>query len=110
VVLVAGLLIVLASGAWTVRRSKAGILAATAASVKAAIVGQAGIAVPYLLALRRAGVSSFLGHSIYYWFVYTLAINLALSLVFGVMFGVMGALLGRGIARFRGSMDQPTRY
>jgi hypothetical protein len=96
----AGLLIVLAAGAWTVARSKARILAAAVASAKAAAIGQAGMVVLYLLALSRESAYSFQGHGIYYWFLYTLAINLALSLMFG--FG--GALLGRSIARFRGSM------
>jgi hypothetical protein len=96
----AGLLIVLVAGAWTERRSKVGILAATAASAKAAVIGQAGTVVLYLLALPRESAYSFRGHGIYYWFLYTLAINLTLSLVFGFA----GALLGRSVARFRGSM------
>jgi len=96
----AGLLIVLAAGAWTVRRSKVGILAATTASAKAALIGQAGTVVLYIPVLLREGAYSFRGHGIYYWFLYTLAMNLALSLVFGFA----GALLGRSIDRFRGSM------
>jgi hypothetical protein len=102
----AGLLIVLAAGAWTAARSKAGILAAAAASAKAAVIGQAGVVVLYLLVLPWESAYSFQGRGIYYWALYTLAINLALS----VEFGFAGALLGRSIARFRGSMDQPTRY
>jgi len=90
----AGLLIVLAAGAWTVRRSRAGILAATVESAKAAIIGQAGLVVLYLPALLRAGPSSFHGLSIYYFFWKTLATGLALSPVFGFA----GALLGRSIA------------
>jgi len=101
----AGLLIVLAAGAWTVARSKARILAATAASARAAVIGQAGVVVLYLLALPRESAYSFQGHGIYYWFLFTLAIDLALSLVFGFA----GALLGRSVAHFRGSMGQPTR-
>ena len=60
----------------------------------------------YLLVLPWESAYSFQGRGIYYWALYTLAINLALS----VVFGFAGALLGRSIARFRGSMDQPTRY
>jgi hypothetical protein len=96
----AGLLIVLACGAWTAARNKARILAAAAASAKAAVIGQAGVVVLYLLVLPWESAYSFRGHGIYYWFLYTLAIDLALSLVFGFA----GALLGRSVARFRGSM------
>ena len=95
----AGLLIVLAAGVWTVAR-KARILAAGAASAKAAVIGQAGVVVLYLLVLPWESAYSFRGHGIFYWALYTLAINLALSLVFGFA----GALLGRSVARFRGSM------
>jgi hypothetical protein len=96
----AGLLIVLAAGVWTVARSKAGILAAAAASAKTALIGQTGTVVLYIPVLLRERAYSFQGHGIYHWFLYTLAINLALSL----MFGFVGALLGRSVARFRGSM------
>ena len=91
----AGLLIVLAAGAWTVRRSKVGIPASTAASAKAAVIGQAGTAVLFLLALPRESAYLFQGHGIYYWFFYTLAINLSLSLVFGFA----GAILTVTVAR-----------
>jgi hypothetical protein len=90
----AGLLIVLAAGAWTVARSKARIPVATAASAKAAVIGQAGVVVLYLLVLPWETAYSFQGHGIYYWALKTLALNLALSLVFGFA----GALLGRSIA------------
>ena len=101
----AGLLIVLVAGAWTVARSKARILAAGAASAKAAVIGQAGVVVLYLLVLPWESAYSFRGHGIFYWALYTLAINLALSLVFGFA----GALLGRSIARFRGSLTPQSR-
>jgi hypothetical protein len=92
-----GFLIVLAAGAWTVTRSKLRILRATAASEKAALIGQAGVVVLYLLALPREIAYSFRGHGIYYWFLYTLAINLAVS----VVFGFAGSLLAWGICRIR---------
>ena len=93
----AGLLIVVAAGAWTVARSKAGIWRSAVASGKAALIGQAGVVVLYLLALPRESAYSFQGHGFYYWFLKTLAVNLALSLVFGFA----GALLGRLFTRLR---------
>jgi len=95
----AGLLIVAAAGAWTVARSKAGILRATAASAKAALIGQAGVVVLYLLTLPRESAYSFQGHGIYYYFLKTLAIDLAVS----IPFGFAGALLGRFFTRLRQS-------
>jgi hypothetical protein len=92
-----GLLITLASGAWTATRSKSGTLRSTVASAKTALIGQAGVVVLYLLVLPRENAYSFQGHGIYYWFLKTLALGLALS----VPFGFAGALLGRLFTRLR---------
>jgi hypothetical protein len=97
-----GFLIVLAAGAWTVTRGKAGILQGTVASAKTAAVGQAGAFMLFIRAVQQTGTRPFLSHTIYYWFVYSVVLDLAVS----VVFGLIGALLARGISRLHSLTPQ----
>jgi len=97
-----GLFIMLAGGAWTVSQRKVGLRKATAASAKAALIGQTGMVVLMLQVLPRVSAYSFQGHGIYFWFCRSLAINFALAM----MCGFVGALLARGIARMRSLTPQ----
>jgi hypothetical protein len=92
-----GFLIVLAAGAWTVTRRKTGILRGTVASGKAAVAGQAGGLILFIQAVQRTGMRPYLGHPIYEWFVYSVALDVAIS----VAFGFIGASLAWGICRIR---------
>lgn len=92
-----GFLIVLAAGVLTVTRRRTGILRGTLASAKAAVLGQAGGIILFVQAAERNGTGPYLGHPIYEWFVYSVALDVAIA----VVFGFIGATLARLVVGIR---------
>ena len=56
----------------------------------------------FIRAVQQIGTRPYQGHTIYYWFVYSVALDLAVA----VVFGLIGALLARGILRLRSFAPQ----
>ena len=96
-----GFLLVSVAGALTVRRNTGGVWSATAASAKAALLGQLGALVLFLQTLPSyPSGATIRGHTIYFWEAWTLADNLVLCLALGFA----GAMAGRAIAHHRASL------
>jgi hypothetical protein len=87
---VAGFLIVSVAGAMTVVRCKSGVWRATAASLKATLMGQGAVTIIYVPILRAWGTTQYLGHNYYFWFGKTLVCNIAISIVFGLAGAAFG--------------------
>jgi hypothetical protein len=89
----AGFMIVSAAAALTVVRRRTGVWKATAASAKAAIVGQYAITTLYLNDLIRWG-SEYLRHRLFMWGE-TVVFTMAISTVFGFAGAVTAYWIGR---------------
>ena len=100
---ITGQLWLFAAGAWTVLRKNSGMLSATVASAKAAVLpATASVVISTINMLRyRTASSDIRGHTVYYW----ITKNVAVTLVAPLMSGFAGASFARLVLLFRRSVQ-----